>query len=116
MIEQMILDYLNRTLSVQVCMEIPPNPPDVFVLLEKTGSWQENQLNGATIAVQSYGKSLYEAAKLNEQVIGAMDGAENMDEISSVELNSDYNFTDTETKHYRYQAVYQITYYKEDQS
>lgn len=115
MIEQIILDYLNGTMPVQVCMEKPPNPPDGFVLLEKTSSWQGNQLNGATIAIQSYGKSLYEAAKLNERVITAMEEAESMDEISRVELNSDYNFTDTETKHYRYQAVYQITYYKEDQ-
>ena len=29
-------------------------------------------------------------------------------------LNSDYNFTDTETKEYRYQAVFDINYYQED--
>ena len=26
------------------------------------------------------------------------------------ELNGDYNFTDTETKRYRYQAVFDLTY------
>lgn len=33
------------------------------------------------------------------------------DEISRVKLNSDYNFTDTQKKKYRYQAIYEITYY-----
>ena len=35
----------------------------------------------------------------------------NLDEIASVKLNSDYNFTDEETKQYRYQAVFDIKHY-----
>ena len=33
--------------------------------------------------------------------------------ISRVQLNSDYNFTDTAQKRHRYQAVYDITFYEE---
>ena len=32
-------------------------------------------------------------------------------EVSSVKLETDYNFTNTATKQYRWQAVYQITHY-----
>lgn len=42
-----------------------------------------------------------------------MEKALNLDEIASVKLDNDYNFTDTETKEYRYQAVFDITYYQE---
>jgi len=34
-----------------------------------------------------------------------------LDEISRIKLNSDYNYTDTTTKEYRYQAVFDITHY-----
>ena len=32
--------------------------------------------------------------------------------ISAVYINSDYNFTDTETKRYRYQCVAVVTHYE----
>ena len=35
-------------------------------------------------------------------------------QISRVQLNSDYNFTDTAQKRYRYQAVYDLTFYDEE--
>ena len=35
MIEKIVLDYLQAALSVPVYMEIPQEPPDTFVLLEK---------------------------------------------------------------------------------
>ena len=34
-----------------------------------------------------------------------------LNSISKIKLNSDYNFTDTETKEYRYQAVFDINHY-----
>lgn len=112
MIERTILDYLASALSVPVRMQMPSAPPDRFVLLEKTGSSRENYISQATVAVQSYGPSLLEAAQLNEGVKAAMDGLTALDEIGAVRLNSDYNFTDTVTKRYRYQAVYEITHYE----
>ena len=53
--------------------------------------------------------------KLNEKVKEAMDELPwELDSVTRSKLNSDYNFTDTATRKYRYQAVYDITYYKED--
>lgn len=110
MIETILLDFLKNRLAVPVYMEVPEKDLESFVVLEKTGSSKVNHIPSATIAVQSYGKSLYEAAKLNEQVKDAIESAIELDEISAVRLNSDYNFTDTATKRYRYQALYVITY------
>ena len=46
----------------------------------------------------------------NENVETMLD-IDELDSISKCELNSDYNFTDTQQKKYRYQAVFNLTYY-----
>lgn len=111
MIEQTVLQYLTDALEVPVGMEVPDAPPARFAVLEKTSSGREDYICTAQFAVQSYGPSMLEAAELNEQVKAAMDGLESLDEIVSARLNSDYNFTDTAMKGYRYQAVYDVTHY-----
>lgn len=112
MIEKIIFDYLNDSLSLPVYTEIPKNPPQRFIAFEKTGGAQVNHINSSTIAVQSYGESLYDAAVINEEVKEEMlYGLISRDEIISVSLNSDYNYTDTTTKRYRYQAVFDIYHY-----
>lgn len=111
MIEQTIRDYLSSVLEAPVWLEVPPRPPDRFVLLEKTGSGQTDHINRATLAVQSYGATLHQAAELNEQVKAAMLEAVALPELGAVRLNSDYNFTDTASKRYRYQAVFDLTHY-----
>lgn len=110
MIELIVLNYLNDALDVPVKMEIPADPVEKYVVLEKTGSTRTNTLNTATFAAQSYAGSLAEAAELNEEVKTAIDNMIELDAISACRLNSDYNFTDTTTKKYRYQCVYVITY------
>ena len=111
MIEKIVLDHLSTALAVPVCLEIPENPPNTFVLVEKTGSSRANQINRATLAVQSWAKTMMSAAELNEQVKTAMDELTIYDDVCVCRLNSDYNFTDTMTKHYRYQAVFDLVFY-----
>lgn len=111
MIEKTILDYLDSNLSVPAFMERPEEPPDKYVLIEKTGSGKRNQIYDATLAIQSYAPTLYEAALLNEEAKAKMEDAVSLDEICRVSLNSDYNFTDTVMMAYRYQAVFDITHY-----
>ena len=110
MIETIVLDYLSSVLPEPCSLEVPERPPARFVVLEKTGSSRENYINTASFAVQSYGPSLFEAAELNERVKAAMDDLIQLPDIISSDLDSDYNFTDTSTKRYRYQAVYDIIY------
>ena len=110
MIESIILNYLDSKLEVPVYTEIPLNQPDSFVVIEKMGSSRENYIHYATFTLQSYAPSMYLAAELNEKVKIAMDNIIELDEISSSKLNTDYNYTDTEKKQYRYQAVYDLIY------
>lgn len=112
MIEKTIFDYLTAELApVPVYMELPKIKPQTCVVIEKTGSGRSNHINSATIAVQSYAPSMLAAAQLNETVKTAMDAAVQLPDVSASRLNSDYNYTDTTTKEYRYQAVYDVTHY-----
>ena len=111
-IEEIVRDYLSKKLILTpVRLELPNNPPDIIVVLEKTGSNEVNHIKSATFAIQSYSKSMLDAMELNEQVKQAMKDIVELDQIGACNLNSDYNFTDTTTKKYRYQAVFDITHY-----
>lgn len=111
MIEIIIKQYLDNHLSVPSFLEYPETPPKRFVLFEKTSGSKNNHLPSSTIAFQSYAESMYEAAKLNEEVKEVVENMIEIDEIRGLKLNSDYNFTDTTTKEYRYQAVFDIKHY-----
>ena len=110
-IEYAMLKYLNDHLNgIQAYMEEPSKPEDEYVIIEKTGSSKANFINSATFAVKSYSTSMQGACDLNETVKDIMDGFWENAAIYSCKLNSDYNFTDTETQRYRYQAVFDIKY------
>lgn len=111
MIEEIVLNHLKSALSVPCYMEIPSNPPTEFVIIEKTGSSEANLIFTATLAVQSYSSTLHKAASLNERVKSAMQSLVSEDNVGACKLVSDYNFTDTSKKKYRYQAVFNVTHY-----
>lgn len=111
MIEIVIKQFLDDHLSVPSFLERPKDPPEKYVLFEKTGSGKSNFLPSSTFAFQSYALSLYEAALLNEELKEVVESMIVLNEMSKIKLNSDYNFTDTATKEYRYQAVYDINHY-----
>lgn len=117
MIEKIIYDYLKSVLPCDVYMERPAQMPSgEYVLIERTGSTIENLITNATFAVQSYADSLYNSASLNEEVKQYMLGTDTIEGLKSLptifgcKLNSDYNYTDTQQKKYRYQAVFEITF------
>lgn len=111
MIEKVILNHLSKCLDVPVKMEYPQKPPASFIVIEKTSGGEENYIKSATFAIQSIDKTLLKAAELNERIKDAMGTLVIHSEVSSCRLNSDYNFTDPDTKRYRYQAVFNITHY-----
>lgn len=112
MIELVVYMYLKVKLDVPVYMEKQREADDVeYVLIEKTGSSVYNHIRRATFAVQSYSNTMYKAALLNEKVKEAMDGLVALDEISKSSLNSDYYFNESDEKHYRYQAVYDLVHF-----
>lgn len=113
-IEKFIIGYLSR----EVCPaygEVPPDPPDEFIVVEKTGSGPVEGSAGVipsgTVALQSYAPTLAAAADLNERVKTAMAAIVATSTVTSAVLNGDYPYTDTATKRRRYQAVYDLVYY-----
>lgn len=115
MIEKTVLDYLlSKGLSAgeNIFCEVPKKDiPSEYVLIEKTGSSRENRINQAMITIQSISRtSLFTAMQLNEEVKEAMDGIIEHPEVFRCECNSDYNYTNQETKEYRYQAVFDLFY------
>ena len=111
MIELIIKQHLDNKLTEPVFLEKPSAQTGAYVVFEKTSGGKNNHLPTATIAFQSYHTSLFKAAELNEKVKQAVESLIGVDEIRGLSLNSDYNFTDTTTKEYRYQAVFDIKYY-----
>ena len=82
-----------------------------FFILEKSGGGQTDHISESDFIVQSYGRTLYEAACMNEEIKAVMLRANTLNEVSAVELNSDYNYTNAESKSYRYQAIFVVTHY-----
>lgn len=115
MIEEVVFNYLSEKLDVPVMMEYPevpseeyPTLPESFVIIERVGGGVVNHVNAASLAIQTYAGSLYEAAALNETVRGVMLDMLELDEVGGVRLASYYNHTDTRTKQYRYQCIFDI--------
>ena len=116
MIEQIVLEYLTEHIDVPVFMELPevpsedfPTMPERFILLEKVGGGLNDHIDSGSIAVQSYSlNSLYEAAALDEEMRNVMFGILARNDISEIRLASNYNHTDTRTKRYRYQSVFEF--------
>lgn len=111
MIEIVLREYLEAGLKIPVRLEKPEEPPEKYVIIEKTGGGNENFINTAVFAIKSIAPSMHEAMELNEEVKQLMADVDTLDYICSAKLNSDYNFTDTSTKGYRYQAVFDIKHY-----
>lgn len=112
-IEKTILNHLTAELDVPVVLEREGYSAP-FVRFERTAGGRKNRIESATIAFQSYGDSLLEACELNDRVKKAVYGLAALGSICGVELVSDYNFTDSSTKEYRYQALFIIRYLMEE--
>lgn len=109
MIEATVIEFLSGAVSDQVVMMRREKAPARYYVIEKTGSSVENHVYTSTITIQSYAPTLQEAATMSDQVIRLMlDGLVTLPDIFGVELNAEYNYTDTATKTPRYQAVFDI--------
>ncbi len=111
MIEATMRDFLEENLNVPTYLEHEKSMPSEYIMIEKTGGSSNNFIFSSTLAIQSISTTMAKASKLNEK-IKALLLLNVPKSVSSCKLNSDYNFTDTETKKYRYQAVYDVTYFE----
>ena len=112
MIELTIYNFLKEKTNIPVYMEIPNlQKIDKFYTIEKTGSSKTNHIQESTFALQSWGNSMIDVIRLNEEIKALIESAIILNEIVSVRINSDYNYTETSLKKYRYQAVVDIVHY-----
>lgn len=112
MLEIIIKNYLEKTLSVPCKLELPKDFPEKLIRIERlSAQYPRPGMSTVRVALQSYAPTLYGAASLNEIVKTAMEDIDMLDEISAVKLLNDHPFPDTRTKRYRWQAVYDITWY-----
>lgn len=106
-----MIEYLTGALPVPVSGDVPSPLPPRFVTVEQTGGRRPEKIGSATLAVQCWAQSRDAAGQLCEDVIAAMEAITAADEISRCELDTAYNYTDTERRKPRYQAVFDITHY-----
>ena len=113
MLETILLSALEEATGCPAYMEQPEDKPERYFVLERTGGGERGaEMQTATVAVQSYGPTMLDAAALNEQVLDIMSEIQYRENtIISCEVNSTYNFTDTRTKRYRYQTVIDLVYF-----
>lgn len=111
-IETRVISYLSENFQIPVSAEVPEEKPTRFLTIERTGRAVIEHIKQANIAVQSWSSiSLADAANLCDQVEAVMDDFILDNSIVKCTLENSYNFTDTSTKTYRYQAVFNIIYY-----
>ena len=112
LIEAAVIAHLMSELQTEhVYAERPKNPPEEYYIVERTSSGETNHIQTATIAVQSYGGSMLRAAEMCADVRRVMPLiVQTTDNVSCCRLNSAYNYTDEETRQYRYQAVFDLYY------
>lgn len=110
MIEKIVMDYLDDVMDDPAYMQEQDDEDRYYVVL-KVGSGNVNRIDSAMIEVQSYAPSRYQAAQMNYAMIEAMDNIVTLDAIGSCKKNSDYDYTDTTKKGYRYQALFEIVHY-----
>ena len=112
MIEVDIKKFIDDNFDYPAFMERPGTATDTFFIIEKVSGSRKEQIDFARVAVQTYAPSMYLAASLCEQLNDYMlNEFIRLENISSVDLNSTYNYTDTTTKKYRYQSLFEIYYY-----
>ena len=111
MIEAIIRNYLIGQLDVPVYIDVPAEPPGSYVVIQRTGGGKVEHIRNARFAIQSYGDSRLEAATLHERVLDVLPDIADGELVSACDVVSEYDFTDTTTKKYRYQAYFEIIYY-----
>lgn len=112
-IDEFVLKYLENSTNIKAFLEEPEKGerPEKYYLIARLGTSESNFLTRAQFAVQSYAERMLEAAALSRLAVRAMKELPNENAVTAVRLVSEYNFTDTSTRRYRYQAVFEVYYY-----
>ena len=112
-IEQTIISVLSELLPVPVAAEIPPGPPDSYIIVEKTGQREENLLYTGSVVLLSNAPTMAEAIRIDAAARRAMRELTRVPGVFRVNLENSYNNTTRAIKNRQYLSEYEIIY-KED--
>ena len=112
MIEELILNHLSEGVTEPVYTETPPRPPERYYVIEHSGGGGDRFLARSQVILQSVAESLYEAAAMNARAKAVMFTLTDLDAVTKVRLDTDYNFSDPVRKKRRYQAIYEVWHYE----
>ena len=112
MIEADVRDYLLTKVNVPVYLDAPKVTPNAYIKVFRNGTSGTRFLESALFTFHCIASTLLESAALSEQLKEAMYDMPSVPKISKVELNAETDWTDTATREYRYQSVYEITYHR----
>lgn len=114
MIENKILDYLQRTLNTTyVYLETPKTSHASYVVFQIVDRSRSNLIDAVTVRLWSYGKNKEEAAQLDKMVRDAMYNITDVDDISASTLGGGADDYDTSLNRYRYSSYFNLTYMEE---
>lgn len=112
MIEKELITYFKSVMSdVPVGFEAPLKKPDKYVVFTMLDGGEINHIKAATISADCYAVSLLKAAELCEVVKTHMLDMIRLDSISGVYVGNVRSNTDTNTKTYCYECVFNFYYY-----
>lgn len=111
-IEVIVLRILAARLPEQIYAEYPPDPPAAFFVLDKLADREARFVNTASFALQAYAPTKLAAARLIAGAREALDALLMLPEVSRMQPENEAPFPDTRTKAYRYQATFDVTYYR----
>jgi len=110
-IEERIIQYLTEC-GWPAYAERPPNPPKKYVIIDRINGEIKNCMGTAQIAVQSIAPTLDEALTINEAVIEDMLAFTERNDIAKSKLDNCYNYSNAADHTYKYQAVFELVYYR----
>jgi hypothetical protein len=111
-IEIFLKDYFNEKMDTPAYLEKPNGLTMPFIVIDVTGVREMSPgVYFATVALQSYSHSKYEAEELNRAVMDVAEHLRDCMEIGGASLDTYTPFNDLVRKIYRYQAVYNIVFY-----
>jgi len=113
MIENTVIDYLNRVLNVPAYMEEPTRKLDEYVVVKAIDNGRVNHIDAVTLNITSYSTTMEKAAQLNKTVKDAMYNIVSLDNISSSKCGGGGQAIETSSKRYAYECIFNL-FYMED--
>lgn len=107
-VERSLVEWIGVNVHVPVSAEVPKPRPPSFVTVERTGGQRAGVIDNPVVAIQCWGRTRYDAAKLAYEVDGLLSAFAYEPGVHKVERVSLYNFPDEKGGEGRYQIVANI--------